>query len=419
MSEKIAVIGAGINGVFAAYYLAYSGYDVTVFDRGDIDSGTSGRFHGMLHSGARYATNDAVSAGECITENRRISGMASRYVEDTGGFFLAANDDESDFGDKLYDACRKVGIDITEVPIEEFIRENPQLSMARRAMRVPDKVIRSYEFVVSVAASAHLLGADIKTFSEVKKIDLSDGSVAGLEYERHGKIYKEKFDVVVNATGPFSGKILERSGLRQTPVMPSAGVMVVLEGRVSTSIINRMREPSDADILLPYWNNSILGTSAVVVEDPDSFSPEAEDIEMMIDDMADLVPAIRKMPVKRFYYSVRPLIEEESEDARSASRSFRILSEEGLNDTLLSVVGGKFTTGRLVGEEVAQRVMRHFGTVSDLKDPDLEETVQAFEKRYSSDPIIARSIGRRGTIDEEYAGIAEAYAISSIIGGGK
>jgi len=419
MSEKIAVIGAGINGTFAAYYLAYAGYDVTVFERGDIDSGTSGRFHGMLHSGARYATNDEVSARECIAENRRISNMGRRYVENTGGYFLAANDDEAEFGDMLFDACRRVGIDISEIPIEEFVRDNPQLKNARRAMRVPDKVIRSYEFVVSVAAAAHLMGARIRTYSDVKKIDIEGNSVTGIEYERSGRMNREKFDAVVNATGPFSGKILERSGLKQTPVMPSAGIMVVLEGRVSSAILNRMREPSDADILLPYWNNSILGTSAVVVEDPDSFSPDPEDMQMMIEDMSELIPAVKSMPIRRYYYSVRPLIEDEGEDARAASRSFRIVGDEEFDDTLLSVVGGKFTTGRLVGEEIAKRVMHHFGTAVELKDPDLDATMEAFEKRYASDPVISRALERKGTIDEEYAGVAEAYAISSIIGGGK
>ncbi len=417
MSERIAVIGAGINGVFSAYYLSTSGYDVTLFDRGDIDSGTSGRFHGMLHSGARYATNDPISAKECITENRRISGIAGRFVEDTGGYFIAANEEEAQFGDDLYDACRKAGIDISELPLDDFVKNNPKLSRSKRVMMVPDKVIRSYEFVVTVAAAAHLAGTKIRTFSDVKRIAINRDSVAGIEYERAGKVATEKFDMVINATGPFSGKILEQSGLDQTPVMPSAGVMVVLEGQVSRSIINRMREPSDADILLPYWNNSILGTSAVVVEDPDQFSPEMEDIQMMIDDMADLIPEVKNMKIRRYYYSVRPLVEEESEDSRTASRSFRIVSQEGLGDTLLSVVGGKFTTGRLVGEEVARRIIEHYGTGRNLKDPDIDGTIETFEERYSRDPVMARSLSRRGTIDEEYASIAEAYAISAIIGG--
>ena len=62
MSEKIVVIGAGITGLFTTLYLSRNGYDVTLIDRGDISGGTSGKFHGMLHSGSRYSTNDRESA---------------------------------------------------------------------------------------------------------------------------------------------------------------------------------------------------------------------------------------------------------------------------------------------------------------------------------------------------------------------
>ena len=42
--EKIGVIGAGITGLFSALNLALDGYDVTLFDREYILSGTSGGY---------------------------------------------------------------------------------------------------------------------------------------------------------------------------------------------------------------------------------------------------------------------------------------------------------------------------------------------------------------------------------------
>jgi len=40
-----------------------------LIDRGGLSSGTSGRSHGLLHSGARYAESDPRGAAECIEEN--------------------------------------------------------------------------------------------------------------------------------------------------------------------------------------------------------------------------------------------------------------------------------------------------------------------------------------------------------------
>jgi glycerol-3-phosphate dehydrogenase len=51
-----------------------------VLERGEIASGTSGRTHGLLHSGGRYCVYDQESAVECIEENillRKIAGSAS------------------------------------------------------------------------------------------------------------------------------------------------------------------------------------------------------------------------------------------------------------------------------------------------------------------------------------------------------
>ena len=66
---KVVIIGAGFTGVATAHDLALRGFDVTVIDRGDICNGTSGRTHGLLHSGGRYAVKDQESAIECIDEN--------------------------------------------------------------------------------------------------------------------------------------------------------------------------------------------------------------------------------------------------------------------------------------------------------------------------------------------------------------
>jgi len=65
----VIVIGAGFTGVATAHDLALRGCDVTVVERGDLCNGTSGRTHGLLHSGGRYAVKDKESAIECIDEN--------------------------------------------------------------------------------------------------------------------------------------------------------------------------------------------------------------------------------------------------------------------------------------------------------------------------------------------------------------
>jgi hypothetical protein len=62
---RVVVIGGDGTGGALAHDLALRGLAVTVVERGELTSGTTGRHHGLLHRGGRYAMTDAESAVEC------------------------------------------------------------------------------------------------------------------------------------------------------------------------------------------------------------------------------------------------------------------------------------------------------------------------------------------------------------------
>ena len=94
---EVLVIGGGATGVGVARDLALRGVDVTVVERGGLSSGTSGRSHGLLHSGARYADTDPVGARECIAENRVLREIAGDCIRDTGGLFVQLDGDSPEY----------------------------------------------------------------------------------------------------------------------------------------------------------------------------------------------------------------------------------------------------------------------------------------------------------------------------------
>ena len=51
---KVAIIGGGINGVMSAWALALRRHAVTLFEAGELMSGTSSRSTKLLHGGLRY-----------------------------------------------------------------------------------------------------------------------------------------------------------------------------------------------------------------------------------------------------------------------------------------------------------------------------------------------------------------------------
>jgi glycerol-3-phosphate dehydrogenase len=108
---EVAVIGGGATGVGVARDLSMRGVDVTLLERGPgLNAGTSGRSHGVLHSGARYAESDAEGAAHCLQENRILREIAGECVADSGGLFVRLADDDPDYFERKFDACHEVGM---------------------------------------------------------------------------------------------------------------------------------------------------------------------------------------------------------------------------------------------------------------------------------------------------------------------
>ncbi len=376
--EKIGVIGAGITGLFSALNLALDGYNVTLFDRDYIISGTSGKFHGMLHSGSRYSVNDRQSAIECIQENKLLSSTASSFIKNTGGYYLAFNDDEAEYGDKLISKNRENGIPTDELTVKEMLDVEPAISKNLvRALNVPDKVIYAHPFAAAVAVEAKMLGVKLRFKAEVTGGSRNGNSLESLEYISRNKTFNEKFDYIINTTGPWSGHLLESFGISDFEVMPTLGYMASFDRLFSNSILNRMRDPSDGDILLPYGGMSVAGTVAIISDDVENNDIDPEDLDTMLSEVAQMVPSLTAYKYKKLYSSMRPLVREEN--SRS-SRDFKIYRNM---DNVFSIIGGKFTTSRLMGQAISQKLSEITGSKSmDTSKIVLNDTFDKFMDKY-------------------------------------
>src|ERR1700753_4064120 len=105
LNTEILVIGGGATGTGVAWDAALRGYDVVLVDRQDLAEGTSGRFHGLLHFGGRYALKDPRAAVGCIGENRILRRVAADCIEDTGGLFVTTEWDDPAYADRFAQGC--------------------------------------------------------------------------------------------------------------------------------------------------------------------------------------------------------------------------------------------------------------------------------------------------------------------------
>ncbi len=363
--EKIVIIGGGIGGAIA-HDLTLRGFAVVVLEKGDLCCGSTGRHHGLLHSGARYVLHDVATAAECMTENRILRAIAPQAVEQNDGLFVAVDDaDMAHYGQFILN-CNAAGIPCRELSAVDARAMEPELSPAiKAAVQVPDATMDAWRLAMHFFASARANGADVRPFSEVVGLLAHNGAIAGVQVRdhRYHRTYVEKADVVINAAGPWAGKIAALLNIH-LPMKPSPGVMVSMQPRLTGMVINRLHPAGEGDIIVPQRNQSILGTSAWIADDPDGVMLPADHVRQMIDLCSQLLPQLAHLPVVAAWSASRPLLVSDAEtDPTRISRASEVIDHAKADEMegLLSVVGGKATTMRAMAKKVADRVCAKAG----------------------------------------------------------
>ncbi|HUW65402.1 MAG TPA: anaerobic glycerol-3-phosphate dehydrogenase subunit GlpA [Spirochaetia bacterium] len=367
LKYQVVVIGGGATGSGVLRDLALRGVKVALVDKGDLCSGTSARFHGLLHSGGRYAVNDLDAARECITENLILKKVAWHCVEDCGGYFLQMEGDDDRYVQKWVEACQAAGIEAVETDRDAVLREEPCLRKSlQRAFRVPDAAIDGFRLVYSNARSATRHGAGMYPYTAVKEIFRTGSRVTGLEVENilTGERSRMECEIVVNAGGAFAGSIANLAGVDLT-MLPNRGAMIVFNHRIANKVLNRLRPPSDADIFVPHNTTMILGTTSVDVVKPDDYRPSREELDRLMTLGGEMVRDLGDYRPLRAYAGVRPLYSPGTSGAkgRAATRNF-VLIDHGREDGLegfVTITGGKFTIYRLMSEKTADLVTKKIG----------------------------------------------------------
>ncbi len=370
---EVLVIGGGATGTGVVRDLAMRGFRAILVEKGDLAHGTTGRYHGLLHSGGRYAVKDPISARECIEENRILRRIIPHCLEDLGGFFVVTPWDDPDYADQWVKACQDCGIPVEEISPAQALREEPLLNpRISRVFRVPDATCDSFETVLANAASARSYGAKIWNYHRVVDILREGDRVIGarLRDERKDEEVIVYADCVVNAAGAWAGQIAAMAGI-EVRMRPAKGTLVAMNHRFVNTVINRCHPPSDGDILVPVHTVAIIGTTSVPVDDPDNYPIERWEIERLLEEGEKLVPGFSQARALRAWAGVRPLYEERPQDDNSADQDLRAVTRgytvldhkkrDGVSG-FISVVGGKFVTHRLMAEHTVDAVCEQLGT---------------------------------------------------------
>lgn len=361
------IIGGGGTGGALAHDLVLRGLQVTLVERGEVTSGTTGRHHGLLHAGGRYAVKDKESAVECIEENLILKKTMPGSFEINDGLFVALTDENVEYSHTFIESCAECGIPTKRLTREQALQLEPNLSPdTKMAVQIPDASMDAMRLALRWFATAKHNGAQIKTYTEVVSILKQGDTVTGARVTDHtsGQEYDIGADIVINAAGPWSGQIADMVGV-EVPIKPSPGVMLAVCGRLCNMVINRMAPSGDGDIIVPQRGLSVIGTTSWVVEDPDNLGLPKDHVQKMYDEGAKMVPLVKEAPFRAAWAAARPLIgprKAEADTGRELSRTFKCFDhvDEGV-EGFVTITGGKATTARGMAEATADVVCQKLG----------------------------------------------------------
>ncbi len=383
---QVVIIGGGITGAGLLWDLSLRGISAVLLEKKDLANGATGRCHGLLHSGGRYVVKDAEAAKECISENTILKKIAAPSVHDTGGMFAHLSEDDPQYVATWADGCHKVGIPIEELSRSEAMKLEPNLPPSLvKAYTIPDGHVDVFLLTSLNIEAAVAKGGSFRTYAEVTAIEVEDQKVKGVRF-RDTLTGEEDFvacEIVVNAAGGWAQQVAALAGV-EVPVRCDRGALLVFNYCLVNRVVNRLRKPGDADILVPCGPVCILGTSSITVPSPENLTVTPEEIQKLLGLGVELIPALAEARLLRIFTGARPLYVPKSvagAAGREVSRNFALLdheSSEGIGG-FISIVGGKLTTYRLMGKATADLICKKLG-VNEVCTTDttvLQEAAQA------------------------------------------
>jgi glycerol-3-phosphate dehydrogenase len=412
---EVVVVGGGINGIATFRDLAMQGVDVVLVERGDYASGASAASSHMIHGGVRYLENGEFRlVRESVEERNRLLEIAPHYVKPlettipifrtfagivhaplrflthkAGGRHVERGAALIKIGLTLYDSFSGSSAG-ARVPRHRFrgrrraLADLPELNPDIRytatyfdaSVHDPERlaldVLRDGLDAGGAAVAGPVGGepwrATARAANYLEATALSDSGVHVRDVVT-GEEFELGADVVVNASGPWTDLTNEAFGLTTRHMGGTKGSHIVLDNDellAATGGREIFFEHSDGRIVLvyPMKGRVLVGTTDLEhdMRDP-AVCTEAE-VDYFFELIQHVFPgvAVSRDDIVFRFSGVRPLPKHDDLQPGFVSRDYRIVDEgETFGPRLFSLVGGKWTTFRALGEHLAGDVLAALG----------------------------------------------------------
>lgn len=378
-TADLLIIGGGINGAGIARDAARRGLKVALVEMSDLAYGTSSRSSKLVHGGLRYLELFEFSlVFESVSERRILLDIAPHMVNPLSFLFPVYKGSRHNIwiinaGMWLYE-----GLSLFRSPKrhkklskDEVARKEPSLRTHKLtgAPLYYDCSTDDARLTLESALDAAHVGAVISTYARCKSfLKDSTGRITGavVENTRTGELKEIHAHAVVNATGPWTDRVISMSAplASGSLLRPTKGVHIVVDHqRVPVNHAVVCFHPKDERVLfaIPWGDRTYIGTTDTDYEgDPSDVRANLSDVDYLINAANHYFPGqgLTYDDVIATWAGLRPLIQPVAEVKRSesaVSREHQIIVGQ---DGLITIAGGKLTTYRRMSAEVVDTVIK-------------------------------------------------------------
>lgn len=405
----VVVIGGGINGISTFRELALQGVDVVLLERDDFCSGASAALSRMVHGGLRYLENGEFhlvqqsleerdrllkNAPHCVSPLPTLVPVATRFHGTLPALtsflgFKAGRERRSGavirVGLTLYDFLSRKS---RTMPRHRWISRR---ELRRMAPGMTDEAIAGILYYDAKVSHPERIGLEMVLDTEADAFNArafsytevtgGDGEALRWRDRLTGEQGRIAPRLVVNATGAWVDRVENaiRPAANRRRVQGTKGShLMVRNPALKKALDGHMvyYEHKDGRICIAFNHAgaSMVGSTDIRIDDPDEAVCVEDEKRYMLGALAGVFPnlAIADDEIVHVFTGVRPLPATEDEATGRISRDHQVNVEPAgpLPFPVLTLIGGKWTTFRAFGEEVADAALVELG---------LERTVDTSE----------------------------------------
>ena len=418
----IVVIGGGATGAGVALDAVSRGLKVALVEKHDFAGGTSSRSSKLIHGGLRYLEQfEFALVREALRERARLRRNAP-HLSQPLPFLVPVyqSRERSPLGNRvlklrlgltLYDwlAGRQNFARHRWLTAEQALTFAPCLDAAglRGAFLYYDGLTDDARLVIEIIKTAAAHGAVVANYVAATGFVERDGRVRGAAVTDalSGEQLMLAARIVINATGVWADDVLRLSDPAAAKTLrPSKGIHVVLK---AAKLANRAAVliPSLGEqrflFVIPWQDRIVIGTTdtdyAGDVEDPQA---SADEIRRVIESAAHSFPDAKLMAddVVSSFAGLRPLAGGAGATKELSRREVIIETESGL----ITIIGGKLTTWRAMGERAVDRAVKRLAATASASPP---------ARSRSAEMKLANGMRLSDEVSSEAARLASEFAV--------